>query len=66
MASSILTMCVAAYFYLQTIVYFQTYMSALLILIPVTSTLFVKIPWAHTRVHVKLVMREMETHVTVR
>ena len=40
MASSILTMCVAAYFYLQTIVYFQTYMSALLILIPVTSTLF--------------------------
>ena len=38
-------------------------MSALLILIPVTSTLFVKIPWAHTRVHVKLVMREMETHV---
>ena len=41
-------------------------MSALLTLIAVTSTPFVKIPWAHTRVHVKLVMGEMETHVTVR
>ena len=41
-------------------------MSVLQTLIAVTSTLFVKIPWAHTRVHVKLVMGEMETHVTVR
>ena len=41
-------------------------MSALLTLIAVTSTPFVKIPWAHTRVHVKLVMGEMETHVTIR
>ena len=38
-------------------------MSVLQTLIAVTSTLFVKIPWAHTRVHVKLVMGEMETHV---
>ena len=41
-------------------------MSALLTLIAVTSMPFVKIPWVHTRVHVKLVIGEMETHVTVR
>ena len=41
-------------------------MSALLTVIAVTSTPFVKIPWAHIRVHVKLVIQEMEIHVMVR
>ena len=31
-----------------------------------TSMLFVKIPWAHTRVHVKLVIQEMGNNVGVR
>ena len=34
--------------------------------IAVTSVLFVKIPWAHTRVHIKLAMREMGNNVAVR
>ena len=34
--------------------------------ITLTSMLFVKIPWAHTRVHVKPVIQEMENNVTVR
>ena len=35
-------------------------------LIALTSMLFVKIPWAHTRVHVKLVIQEMGNNVGVR
>ena len=31
-----------------------------------TSMLFVKIPWAHTRVHVKLVIQEMGNNDAVR
>ena len=38
-------------------------MSAQLTLITVTSMLFVKIPWALTRVHVKLDIQEMENNV---
>ena len=34
--------------------------------IAVMSMLFVKIPWAHTRVHIKLVMGEMGDNVAVR
>ena len=34
--------------------------------IALTSMLFVKIPWAHTRVHVKLVIQEMGNNVAVR
>ena len=34
--------------------------------IALTSMLFVKIPWAHTGVHVKLVIQEMENNVAVR
>ena len=34
--------------------------------ITLTSMLFVKIPWAHTLVHVKLVIQEMGNNVTVR
>ena len=34
--------------------------------IALTSMLFVKIPWAHTGVHVKPVIQEMENNVTVR
>ena len=34
--------------------------------IALTSMLFVKIPWAHTRVHVKLVVQEMGNNVAVR
>ena len=34
--------------------------------IAVTSMLFVKIPWAHTRIHIKLVMGEMGNNVAVR
>ena len=30
------------------------------------SMLFVKIPWAHIRVHIKLVMGEMGNNVAVR
>lgn len=41
-------------------------MSAQLTLITVTSMLFVKIPWALTRVHVKLDIQEMENNVVVR
>ena len=41
-------------------------MSAQLILITVTSMQFVKIPWALTRVHVKLDTQEMEHNVVVR
>ena len=41
-------------------------MNAQLILITVTSTLFVKIPWALTRVYAKLDIQEMENNVVVR
>ena len=34
--------------------------------IALTSMLFIKIPWAHTRVHVKLVIHEMGKNVAVR
>ena len=34
--------------------------------ITLTSMLFVKIPWAQTRVHVKLVIQEMGNNVAVR
>ena len=34
--------------------------------IALTSMLFVKIPWAHTGFHVKLVIQEMENNVAVR
>ena len=34
--------------------------------ITLTSMLFVKIPWAHTRVHVKLVIQEMGNNDAVR
>ena len=34
--------------------------------IALTSMLFVKIPWAHAGVHVKLVIQEMENNVAVR
>lgn len=41
-------------------------MSEQLILITVTSMLFVKIPWALTRVYVKLDIQEMENNVVER
>lgn len=41
-------------------------MSEQLILITVTSMLFVKIPWALTRVYVKLDIQEMENNVVIR
>ena len=34
--------------------------------IALTSILFVKIPWAHSRVHVKLVIQEMGNNVAAR